>query len=490
MQKNMKEHMAEPEVKSMIESGADLSAAFVVEDLSFDELLRFQRPIPRYTSYPTAPMWGPLSQEVYEEKLRSRNRHEPISIYIHAPFCSSMCLFCGCHVILNRRIEQRREYAALVEREMALVFDKIGPARITQIHLGGGTPTYMPLECLENWINACATLGNLDKDAEISIEIDPRTLQEPGIAMLKHLRAMGFNRVSFGVQDTSKRVQEAIKRRQSADISEQTLIWAKEVGFKGINIDLIYGLPLQTEDSFLDTVERVIQWRPDRVAMYSYANVPWIKPHQKAIDGKNLPSHDVKLKLYLQARRQFLQAGYVAIGMDHFAAPHDEMAAAYKSGGLQRNFQGYSMKLADDLIGFGVSSTGFVEDLYTQNIKEIESYRLAITAGKLPVFRGLSLSSDDKRRRFVIQSLMCNFRVDYQKYTQIFGCSFSEDFEEELSLCRTLEEDGLLTCHPDAIIATPKGAIFIRLLASIFDAYLKAESTDTIPSQGRFSMSI
>jgi oxygen-independent coproporphyrinogen-3 oxidase len=456
-------------------------------DLTVEELQIFEKPTPRYTSYPSVPLWQPLDTSIYEKKLLNLSKalNQPLSIYIHVPFCKNMCLFCGCHVILNRRLDIRQAYADWIEQEIDLVFSKLAKQQIEQLHLGGGTPTYMPLDRIQSWLDRLRKYCTFSNQAEISIEIDPRTVIEAGPSMLVTLKAMGFNRLSFGVQDIQEDVQEAVRRRQSCQMSETTLLWARQNGFNAFNLDLIYGLPRQNLNSFSQTAAKVVEWKPSRIALFSYAKVPWIKAHQKAIKEYELPSSEEKLQLYLIARQQFLQAGYEQIGMDHFALPTDELAIAYYSEQLQRNFQGYSLKRADNLIGLGVSSTGFVDGLYVQNVKELEAYKEALDQNRLPIFRGKSLNDEDKRRYWVIQMIMCNFAVHFKDYNKIFSRDFKSDFHQELSEIIELEKQGLVNLHPQKITATSKGRVFIRLVAAIFDAYLKANQT-----QQRFSMSI
>lgn len=465
------------------ENKKDSSQASWKIDLDIEELKRYQAPVPRYTSYPTSPSWQNMAPDLYERKLEERQRGKPVSIYIHVPFCKTMCLFCGCHVILNRREDLRREYARILEKEIDLVFQKTGSMKIKQLHLGGGTPTYMPFDELDGWLKRFAKKGDISKESEISIEIDPRTMKEKGLEGFQELKSMGFNRISFGVQDTNEDVQEAIRRRQSAALSKMTFEMAKQAGFDSINIDLIYGLPLQTEESFQKTVEQVGQWRPSRIALFSFAYVPWHKAQQRAIPVQQLPEVETKLRLYLLARQHFLSIGYIAIGMDHFALESDEMVKAYRTKNMQRNFQGYSLKLSEDLIGIGVSSTGYVDGLYIQNLKDIPVYRDLIESGRLATYRGHLLNLEDTRRRFVIQKLMCDFEITFQEYEKLFARSFQNDFGAELKRIKLLSE--LVTVLDDRLEVTNKGIVFIRIVASCFDAYLHPAEAKT-----RFSMLI
>jgi oxygen-independent coproporphyrinogen III oxidase len=436
------------------------------------KLAEFNRPVPRYTSYPTAPEWEALQEGTYREHLAAQQG--PLSLYIHIPFCHSMCLYCACSVVLNRRPENEERYVQALLREIEMVHGLTGKRRVTQLHFGGGTPTKLSDAQLSTIMDR---LHLYDIDGEIAMEIDPRTVN---LQKLQHLKSLGFNRVSFGVQDTNAQVQEAVKRRQSAEMSRATVEMAREVGFSGINIDLIYGLPHQTQETFRETVDEIIAMRPNRIALFSYAKVPWLKSHQKAIKDETLPSTEEKFAIYANAREQFIAAGYIAIGMDHFALPDDPIAKAFRAGELQRNFQGYSLQLADDLIGLGMSSTGFVGDAYFQNEKDLVAYHEAIAKGRLPVFRGKLLSEDDKIRRWTIGQIMCNFQIDKGRFEERFGIPFDTYFSEEQGAIEQLIEEGLIT---EDLHATLYGSLFIRNVASTFDAYFK-------PEQARFSKAV
>lgn len=453
-------------------------------DLEIDRLLRLNKPLPRYTSYPTAPEWGPLTSGDYLSRLTKAS--DPLSLYLHIPFCQTMCLFCACSVILNRQVEVETRYVETLCREMELVAEAMGPKRrLSQLHFGGGTPTKLSIELLRQIVDRIESLFEIDPDGEIAIEIDPRTVVEDGGAKLRQLRDLGFNRVSFGVQDTDPKVQEAIRRRQSYAATRTTYELARELGFSGINVDLIYGLPLQTLASFTDTVEKICEMAPDRIALFSWAQVPWLKPHQKAIREEQLPSTEEKFRIYAMARRSFVESGYVAIGMDHFALPGDSITAAFQTQKLQRNFQGYSLQLARDLIGCGVTATGFVDDGYFQNEKELKTYSERIDRGELPILRGKLLTEDDKIRKWTIHRLMCDFSLDKRQFEAQFATSFDTYFSRELLELRQLEREGLVTLSDNQIEPSSYGSLFIRNLASCFDGYLHRKSTER-----RFSQSI
>ena len=432
-------------------------------------LSKWNRPVPRYTSYPTAPQFQPIGEDVLREKLRSFDQtKKPLSLYFHIPFCKSMCLFCGCSVVLNRKPERQSTYLDHLLKEIESVSKNFSTKRVvSQLHLGGGTPTSLTIEQFEQLMEKIHRHFNFTHDAEISIEIDPRTVYSDQGQKLIALKRLGFNRVSFGVQDLDPKVQEAVRRRQSEEMTVSTYYKARELGFDGINIDLIYGLPFQTVESFAKTANRLIELKPDRIAFYSYAQIPWLKEHQKAIPDETLPSTEEKFGIYVDARARFMNSGYTAIGMDHFALSSDPMAKAYHAKTLTRNFQGYAVELAQDMIGFGLTAIGFLENSYFQNIKELETYQTTVAEGQLPVARGYVLNEDDILRHNIIQSIMCHFEVD-KKYAHM------ADIEPLIA-------DGLLEETDDKLVATPLGRLFIRLVAASFDAYL---------NKGQFSRAV
>jgi oxygen-independent coproporphyrinogen III oxidase len=397
-----------------------------------------------------------------------------------------MCLYCACSVILNRQEEREQIYVDYLCRELDLVADQLGSRRrISQLHLGGGTPTKLSSPLLSRIMERIEKRFDLDRSGELAIEIDPRTVSEDSGDKLTHLRQLGFNRVSFGVQDTNQEVQEAVRRRQSWEVTEQTYEMARALEFGGVNIDLIYGLPFQTPESFAETTEKICQLRPDRIALFSYAKVPWLKAHQKALRDETLPSTEQKFQIYVEARCRFVEAGYIAIGMDHFALPTDSMAKAYRTQQLQRNFQGYSLRLADHLIGCGVTATGFVANGYFQNVKELDEYYARIDNGELPLLRGKLLTQDDRIRKWTIHRLMADFCLDKQEFSTTFLRSFDDYYRDEHEALRQLEEEGLLVQQEGRLETTEYGALFIRNIASIFDGYLHNK-----PKANRFSQSI
>ena len=428
----------------------------------------WNRPVPRYTSYPTAPQFQAIDEKRAADRLKAFDATDkPLSLYIHIPFCKTMCLFCGCSVVLNRNPERQAAYLNLLLKEIELAGAYFSKKReVSQLHLGGGTPTSLTVEEFDLLLSALHRQFTFTKDAELSIEIDPRTVFADEGKKLVHLKTLGFNRVSFGVQDLDPRVQEAVKRRQTEEMTVETYHHARALGFDGINIDLIYGLPLQTAESFRKTAEKLTALRPDRIAFFSYAKVPWLKSHQKAIAEADLPSEVEKFQIYVEARATFMKGGYTAIGMDHFALESDSMAKAYCEGNLYRNFQGYSVKKAENLLGLGITSIGFMEGAFLQNVKTIEEYQARIEAGRLPIFRGVELSPSDLLRRQVIQDLMCNFKVDKSAY------SFDETFAKERPRLEQLKKEGLAEEDEFEFRASPLGRLFIRIIASVFDEYL------------------
>lgn len=450
-------------------------------------LLKYNRSAPRYTSYPTAPEWSTVSPKDYTNRLAAlSDSTDPLSLYLHIPFCKTMCLYCGCSVVLNRKAENESRYVDYLCKEIQLVGGFLGKKkRVAQLHFGGGTPTKLSMSVLHQLFKTLDQTFDIAFDQEISIEIDPRTVVEDEGEKLKCLRQMGFNRVSFGVQDTNEQVQEAVKRYQSLEMTQATFLHARQLGFKGINIDLIYGLPYQTVQTFKETTEHILEMRPDRISLFSYAKIPWLKPHQKAIKESTLPSTEEKFAIYLNARNQFISNGYTAIGMDHFAACNDELSSAYKTKKLQRNFQGYSLKLAEEMLSFGISSIGFTQGMYIQNLKELATYYEALDRKELPVYRGKILSEDDLIRKWTIHTLMCDFEIDKSLFSTLFRQSFDHYFLESQAQLSALEQEGLLLNNPEKIRVTPLGELFVRIIAMAFDAYQQKAS-----SQPKFSQSI
>lgn len=441
----------------------------------FDKKLieKYDRPGPRYTSYPPATEFreGVREEDYVRKLLESNERGRPLSLYLHIPFCESACWFCGCNVIISHRKDVTKRYLDYVYREMEALRSYIDTSRkVIQLHWGGGTPNFLTDREIRELFGKIRENFTVDDHAEISVEIDPRYLSE---GQLETFRELGFNRISMGLQDLDEEVQRAINRIQPEGLMKGVMKRLRDLGFKSINIDLIYGLPYQTPEKFKKTIEKTIALDPDRVAVFNFAYVPWIKPLQRKIDPLTLPPPEDKLKILEMTIDMFQEAGYVFIGMDHFAKPDDELAIAQKDGTLWRNFQGYTTKKGVDLIGIGATSIGMLYDGYFQNYKTIRDYYIAIDAGKLPVMKGYLLSYEDLIRREVIMDLMCHFSCSFEKIESMFGINFEEHFERELSELKEMESDGLLAVKDRKITVMPEGRLLIRNIAMVFDEHIK-----------------
>lgn len=441
------------------------------------DLAAYDLPLPRYTSYPTAPEWKALSHDAYTIALEALDRSsKPLSLYIHIPFCHTMCLYCGCFVILNRKAENEERYVQYLLREIDYIAGALRERKkVIQLHFGGGTPTKLTEAQLERILLHLQKRFIFDEHAEIAMEVDPRTVVEDDGRKLRFLHKAGWNRVSFGVQDIDPRVQEAVKRRQSEEMTRTTYLLAKELGFVGINIDLIYGLPCQTLASFQKTIETMCTLAPDRLALFSYARVPWLKPHQKAIPEALIPGTEEKWMLYTSARKHLLEHGYVGLGMDHFARPDDELAKAYKAGSLRRNFQGYTVQPTSELIGLGITAIGSVSNGYFQNAKTLSEYYGALDNGHLPTQRGILLTPDDCIRRDVIHTLMCQGIVDKKRIETEHNIRFDHYFAQEARGLSECVERGLVYPIEDSglIRLTSRGFTLMRHVAAVFDRYLQ-----------------
>jgi len=439
-------------------------------------LTKYATSAPRYTSYPTAVDWSKtFDPNRYPELLeRASSSQEPLSVYTHLPFCAELCLFCGCNVIISRSSSRMDTYLDALEREFAFVAARgMGARRVRQYHWGGGTPTQMSIAQLERVQAAFHRAFTLAPDAEVAVEVDPRVTTKEHVAWLAE---NGFNRVSLGVQDFDPAVQEAINRVQSEQETRTVIDAARTAGIRSINIDLIYGLPNQTIASFARTIERVIAIRPERIALFHYAHVPWMKKHQNALETDRAPSSEDKLTIFTRAIEQFQAAGYVYIGLDHFALPTDELAVALNERKLQRNFMGYTTRRGGDMVSLGVSSIGDVAGSFVQNAAKEPDYLAAIEARGFATYRGHELSPDDSLRRDVIVGLMCNGVLSKREIEARHGVVFDETFATELAALRPLEQDGLLHLTADAIHLTDLGQVFMRNAALPFDRYFAARS--------------
>ena len=460
-------------------AGDSKQAARLGRAVIADLLTRHDRPGPRYTSYPTAVEFHEgVQADTYVAHLASANAAvaDPLSLYIHLPFCEHRCLFCGCHVFVTKKKELAAPYIDLVKREAELLADRLPDRRmLSQLHLGGGTPTYSAPAELDGLLTSVLRHFSRAADAEFAVEVDPRVTTPEHLDVLgKH----GFNRISLGVQDFTPRVQAAIEREQSIDETRAVIEHARALGFQGVNVDLIYGLPFQEPATFEATIDAVLELGVDRVAVYSFAFVPWIRGHQKTLRQEDLPDAAAKYALFGVARERFLAAGFDAIGMDHFARPSDELAKARRAGRLRRNFQGYTVVEGDTVLGLGVSAIGDVAGAYVQNEKKLPAYRDAIEAGRLSVYRGVVRTEDDEIRRDLIHALMCNGTLDVSAFEARYGLSFPEAFAEDLERLEGLVEEGLVTVDATRIQATPTGELFIRNIAMCFDRYWRERHED------------
>jgi oxygen-independent coproporphyrinogen-3 oxidase len=449
--------------------------------IDFKQFVKYSKPGPRYTSYPTAVEFSEdFTYDAYIKRLESRDAEKPLSIYVHLPFCRSACYFCGCNVVFTSKEEKMTRYVDYLRREVALLAETMDTSSdVVQFHFGGGTPTFYSARQLDEIMGFIKeAFPNFTEDAEISCEIDPRFFNEE---QMKVLKKHGFNRISFGVQDFDPQVQKAVHRIQPYDITKAAVDLARRYGIESINIDLIYGLPYQTLESFKKTLELAHSLDPDRLAVFNYAHVPWLKKTMRKLDETTIPSPDVKLAILQHTIDYFTTHGYRMIGMDHFAKPDDELFRAIDKGELHRNFQGYTTRGGVDLLGIGLTSIGEGEDYYAQNYKDLPEYEAAVDAGKLPFWRGVELNEDDRIRKAVIMDLMSNFRLDIEKIEKRFGIDFKSYFADALEALRPMAEEGLVTIGDKKIEVSETGTLVIRNIAMPFDAYMQkhAESKKT-----------
>lgn len=441
--------------------------------LDFDKFTKYSKPGPRYTSYPTALEFSDaFGYDAYLSKLHAQDSSRPLSLYFHLPFCKNACYFCGCNVVFTSKEDKKERYIDYLIREMAILAEHIDVNRpVIQLHFGGGTPTFFDADQLQRIIAAIkGHFKNFTADAEISCEIDPRHIDE---AQMKVMADAGFNRVSFGIQDFDEKVQVAVHRVQPYDITKAAMDLARKYKMVSVNVDLIYGLPYQSLETFKKTLDLAVSLDPDRFAVFNYAHVPWLKKTMRKIDETTLPHPSEKLAIMRYTIDHMAERGYKMIGMDHFAKPEDELFKAIEKGELHRNFQGYTTKGGADLIGIGLTSIGEGADYYAQNFKEMEAYEAAIDAGRLPHERGVALNTDDRIRQYVIMELMSNFKLDIPRFEAAYGVKFAEYFADALDALKPFEADGLLTIIPNAIECTPTGTLLIRNISMPFDAYMK-----------------
>ena len=458
---------------------------------SADLLRRYDRPGPRYTSYPTAPQFHAGFGERELREVATASNGDPIprrlSLYVHVPFCESPCFYCGCNRIITRDKARGEAYLARLYREIALtagLFDR--DREVIQLHFGGGTPNFLSPAQLRDVVDTLRSHFRFSDaaDRDISIELDPRFVDADDIAALGRI---GFNRASFGVQDFDPAVQEAVNRIQSVEQTRAVIDACRGNGFRSVNVDLIYGLPNQTPDGFARTLDTVAEMRPDRVAVYGYAHMPHLFKPQKQLDASLLPSGETKLALLQLAIEKLTAAGYLYIGMDHFALPDDELALAQARGGLHRNFMGYTTHADSDLVGLGVSAISHIGDSFSQNPRDLPSWQAALDEGRLPVFRGMRMNEDDQLRADLIQQLMCQGEIPVAALERRYAIDFAEYFALALDRLAPLAEDGLVRVEEQRIVVTSRGRLLLRNIAMCFDHYLDQPATVATP---RFSRAI
>ena len=443
-------------------------------------LTRYNRPGPRYTSYPTAPVWnGAFGPDDLEQVHKEADRaNSDVSLYMHIPFCESLCLFCACNVIIQKNKDVAPPYLDVLKREIEHVGGKISRRRqVTQFHWGGGTPTYLSPAQIEDLFGFTREHFTFGPEAEIGIEVDPRVTSR---AHLEALRKLGFNRLSMGIQDFQPEVQKAIHRIQPFEMTSELIAAARELGFDSINVDLIYGLPHQNATSFAHTVDQILQLKPDRIALFSYAHVPWLKKQQGSF-AAFLPEGMQKFEIFRTGLLKFIEAGYLYIGMDHFAKPGDELAVSQQNRTLHRNFQGYTTKAGADLYGMGVTAISGIQNAYAQNQRDLPAWEKAVAQRGIATMRGYRLSDDDRLRRSVIGRLLCHTVIFKDEIAREFAIDFDEYFAAELGSLEPAREDGLVLLEANAIRATWLGRIFIRNLAMAFDPYLERQHLNAKP---------
>jgi oxygen-independent coproporphyrinogen-3 oxidase len=453
-------------------------------------LRKYDRPGPRYTSYPTVPVWTEeFGSAQYEEHLRRfAATDRTLSVYVHLPFCHERCTFCGCNVVIAQRQETVERCLDYLFREIDHVTQLLGPRRrVLQLSWGGGTPTFLTIPQIDRLWKKLNETFTIDPAAEVAIEVDPRVTTPE---QMRHLRALGFNRLSMGVQDLDPEVQTAIGRGQTFAQTEATYALGRELGFTGINMDLIYGLPRQTVAEFSETIAAVARWLPDRLAVYSYAHVPWVRPQQMQINEAELPTGSEKFALFAAAVEGLLAAGYHPIGMDHFALPTDELASGLENGRLHRNFMGYTVSASRDMVGLGVSSIGEIAGCFAQNDARLGGYYRRLDTSGFGIHRGWVLTRDDEIRREAILSIMCRLRLSAAALSDRFGIDAAAYFAEEMTRLDEFINDGLLEPIHDGFIVTPTGRHFVRNIAMVFDAYLARLTEKATAKKPIFSRTI
>lgn len=453
-------------------------------NIDMEQVEKYNVPGPRYTSYPTAVQFQTsLEEEFVVDRLRlEADLDRDLSLYFHLPFCQTLCWYCGCKTVITKNQRQSATYVSYLAKELGLMSTLVRTRRqVTQIHWGGGTPTFLRPSEIRDLGVLTRSHFEIAPDVEASVEIDPRRMTLDHVFAL---RDAGFNRASLGIQDFDPQVQAAVNRIQPFEQTREVLGWMRAVGFRSVSLDLIYGLPFQTARTFQRTLDLTLSLEPDRLSLFSYAHVPWIKPSQLLLKAETLPPPGTKLEILKLSIEMLTRAGYVYIGMDHFAKQDNELAVARREGTLQRNFQGYSTCAGADIYGFGLSAISQTEDMYWQNEKDLSLYYGRIDQGKLPIASGYVLSRDDQVRRTAIMRIMCDMKLDYQALSAESGICFEKYFERELRAVKVLETDGLVRFHADGFEVTELGHLLVRNIAMCFDRYLPART------EGVFSRTI
>lgn len=447
-------------------------------NIDLELIKKYDRPGPRYTSYPTAPQFNNsfTSEKFLDEIIRTNNENNPpdLSLYFHIPFCDTLCYFCGCNMIISRNRERIKEYTNHLKNEIDLLRTYLkNDRKVVQLHWGGGTPTHLNPDEITDLISYINNSFSFSNHAEEGCEIDPRGLTKEHLEALRH---GGFNRISMGVQDFNEKVQKAVNRIQPEDMTRQVISWVRELKFNSMNLDLIYGLPFQSVESFEKTVDAIIDISPDRIAVFNYAHVPWLKKHMALIKPEDLPKPQEKLEILKMTSEKLTNAGYVFIGMDHFAKPNDELSIALKEKKLYRNFQGYSTHAGTDLYALGITSISQIGRCYSQNVKKESEYFEKLNDGVFPVERGYYLSDDDLLRRHVITRIMCDFELDFSEVEKLFSIDFKKYFDSSLKKLTEFVDDGLLILSDKNLKVTEMGRLMIRNIAMNFDAYLETSN--------------
>jgi oxygen-independent coproporphyrinogen-3 oxidase len=444
-------------------------------EVDLNKFKKYDKPGPRYTSYPTAPQFNEkfTHDDYLDEIIKTNygNNLPDLSLYFHLPYCDTLCYFCGCNMLITRNRDRIKEYIKYLKKEIDLIRTYLLPDRkVIQHHWGGGTPTHLNPDEINELASYIASSFDFNENAEVSCEIDPRELTRPH---LEALRSNGFNRISMGVQDFNDKVQKAVNRIQPEEITRRTVRWVRELGFQSINLDLIYGLPFQTVESFTETVDKIIDISPDRIAVFNYAHVPWMKKHMALIHPEDIPAAEVKLEILKMTIEKLSSSGYEFIGMDHFAKPDDELAIAFREKKLYRNFQGYSTNAGADLYAMGITSISQLKNIYAQNFKTEKEYYLSLDNERIPTSKGYKLTDDDHLRREVIMNLMCDFELNYQSIEEKFKIDFKKYFAAGLNNLKEMEEDELIEISDSGLKVKNMGRMLIRNIAINFDGYIE-----------------